>query len=137
MPLAPMAALAAILAAPPQAQSVDRKAAAIALQAARDAIAQGAAVSCSRNPHYAAADTCAAMTARIAKLDLKRLTGYAVTRCIVENRNALCASLSFDRGLADDSWEELWFEARSTTVRGLTDVAPGGIRILQGAGPSD
>lgn len=137
MPVVPIALLAAALAASPQGQSVDRQAAATALQAARGAIAQGAPISCASSPHYAAADSCEKMTAGLARLDLQQLVYYAVTRCVVENRNALCAALTFDRGLGDGSRQELWFEARSATVRSLADVAPGGIRIGQGLATSD
>lgn len=137
MPVVPIALLAATLVASPQGQSVDRQAAGIALQAARAAIAQGTPIRCASSPHYAGADSCETMTAGIARLDLKQLVHYAVTRCMVENRDALCAALTFDRGLADGSRQELWFEARSATVHDLADIAPGGIRIGQGLATSD
>gem|GEM_PF-3972149 len=120
-----------------QQDPVDRQAASTALQAAREAIARGAAVHCMPNPHYTAAESCKAMTAGNASLDPTRLVYFAVRPCAVEDRHTLCATLTFDRGLGDGSQDNLWFEARSLIVRTSADIAPGGIRIWQGLATSD
>ena len=126
----------ALIAASPQGAPIDGKAAARALRAAIDTIDSGTApVTCTPNPKYREGDPCNVQIAGIAKLDLRQLTYFAVSPCIINNRWTRCATFSFDRDRADGSRTDLSLETDSIEVQTRADVAS--IMISQGLSTSD